>query len=386
MVDIRDAPAWEHLDNAISRIGGKTATMDKLASNSSIMSAMDSLQESESSGRMYHVDSEYVLEERSELDEHGDEGFGGIDSESDRAVELCSESPDDGVSDERSASGSPASRNKQRHFLGALRNQTAKTLRNLAEQTASHIKRTPLQISLTFETLEGTIGAWIPPPPGDRLFWSFMSPPKLSVKATPKIGGRLLKYAVHASRVSSWLQKRMEISFRKNMVYPSGADIAIFLLIPLENPRYGDVLPTVRQELQRSVSRARDGKEVSMERRSKRDASFHGRDAEETYEVFDNNNSNGNEADGGSEDDNLQSNDEGRVGGDSVAESPAASDERKSPRKRYARSVGTSSEAERNDEDDAVAFNSHIMGSEGKGKALENSGAFLSFKFRRDNA
>jgi len=106
----------------------------------------------------------------------------------------------------------------------------------------------PLRVSLTFELLEGTMCVWMPPPPGDRLFWSFLSPPKLVLRASPEIGGRVLKYAYHASRASAWIQARMELAFRKNMVFPSGGDIPLPLLLPMENPRAADNLPSLREK------------------------------------------------------------------------------------------------------------------------------------------
>lgn len=107
-------------------------------------------------------------------------------------------------------------------------------------------------MSLTFENIEGKICAWIPPPPGDRLFWSFLAAPKLTLHATPQIGGRLLKYAYHASRASAWIQARVELSFKKNLVFPSGADVPLPLLLPLEDPRSADPLPTVKEAKERA--------------------------------------------------------------------------------------------------------------------------------------
>ena len=45
----------------------------------------------------------------------------------------------------------------------------------------------PLRVSLTFSVLEATVLAWVPPPPGDRLFVSFLRPPHLVVQAKPEV-------------------------------------------------------------------------------------------------------------------------------------------------------------------------------------------------------
>lgn len=49
-------------------------------------------------------------------------------------------------------------------------------------------RRIPLRLSLTFSLLEGTMCAWLPPPPGNRLFYSFVSPPTLELTARPEVG------------------------------------------------------------------------------------------------------------------------------------------------------------------------------------------------------
>lgn len=87
--------------------------------------------------------------------------------------------------------------------------------------------RIPLRVKLTFSHIEGPMCIWMPPPPGDRLFWSFLSPPKLQIDAKPQIGDRVFKYAYHASRASAWIEARMKLAFSKNLVFPSGGDFPI---------------------------------------------------------------------------------------------------------------------------------------------------------------
>jgi hypothetical protein len=108
--------------------------------------------------------------------------------------------------------------------------------------------RAPLRVALTFSELEGTMCVWVPPPPGDRLFWSFLAPPRLSLKARPQLGGRFLKYAYHASRASAWIQARMELAFQKNIVFPGGGDFPLPLLLGLDHPRAADGLPGLIME------------------------------------------------------------------------------------------------------------------------------------------
>ena len=257
IVDIRDAPAWEHLDNAIARIGGK-ASMQRNGSGISSMDSLDSDTMGDSASNVHKSESRYSLDQVWEEEKLDAQGM--LNEKEGKGIELQSPSPRE--------TDSPGQRGKQlrQHIFGSIRSRTAKTLRNFAEQTASHIKQTPLRISLSFEKLEGTMCAWIPPPPGNRIFWSFLQPPILIMKAKPEIGGRLLKYAVHASRVSSWLQKRMQISFKKNMVYPSGADIPLFLLLALENPCSGCSLPNIHKKFQENSQSKKDKHDHSIKK------------------------------------------------------------------------------------------------------------------------
>jgi hypothetical protein len=52
--------------------------------------------------------------------------------------------------------------------------------------------RMPLRLSLTFSLLEGTMCAWVPPPPGNRLFYAFVTPPHLELTARPEVGQSVL--------------------------------------------------------------------------------------------------------------------------------------------------------------------------------------------------
>ena len=57
----------------------------------------------------------------------------------------------------------------------------------------------PLRLSVTFSRLEGPMCAWLPPPPGNRLFYSFVAPPLLELTARPEVraGGQAWTCALH---------------------------------------------------------------------------------------------------------------------------------------------------------------------------------------------
>jgi len=125
----------------------------------------------------------------------------------------------------------------------SFRQGAAQRLRKIADSTAAHISKIPLRVQLTFSSLEGPMCLWIPPPPGDRVFWSFLTPPRLNIAATPQIGDRVFKYAYHASRASQWIEARMKLAFSKNLVFPSGGDFRIPGMLSVDKPimnREGD--------------------------------------------------------------------------------------------------------------------------------------------------
>jgi hypothetical protein len=125
----------------------------------------------------------------------------------------------------------------------SFRQGAAQRLRKIADSTAAHISKIPLRVQLTFSSLEGPMCVWIPPPPGDRVFWSFLTPPRLNIAATPQIGDRVFKYAYHASRASQWIEARMKLAFSKNLVFPSGGDFRIPGMLSVDKPimnREGD--------------------------------------------------------------------------------------------------------------------------------------------------
>jgi hypothetical protein len=37
---------------------------------------------------------------------------------------------------------------------------------------------------------------WVPPPPSDRLWFAFVEPPNVTIKASPLIANRILKHSI----------------------------------------------------------------------------------------------------------------------------------------------------------------------------------------------
>ena len=47
--------------------------------------------------------------------------------------------------------------------------------------------RMSLRLSMDIKALRGPLVVWVPPPPGDRLWFSFLEPPQLQVTASPLV-------------------------------------------------------------------------------------------------------------------------------------------------------------------------------------------------------
>eukprot|EP00890_Picochlorum_soloecismus_P005587 jgi/Picsp_1/6029/NSC_03383-R1_protein isoform b len=207
-VDIRDARGWGALDKAFDFIEGRSGKSDKATDTSS-----------NASDQVWREGEDEIS-----LLEHAD----GIHSQKVQLAEKSEITPE-------TKTGRP-----QLSPLESFRQTAAQKLRQLADSTAVHISRIPLRISLKFSLIEGQMCAWVPPPPGNRIFWSFLTPPNLKIDAKPRIGGRFLKYAYHASRASAWIGARMKLAFTKNMVFPSGGDFIIPPFIGIDDPNVGN--------------------------------------------------------------------------------------------------------------------------------------------------
>eukprot|EP00887_Chlorella_sp_A99_P003929 scaffold11.g3929.t1 len=227
-VDIRDAAAWGRLDKALTRMEGRQPAA--AAGAGGIKGGGDAAPP-------------------------GDASPGETDEESEGGEPSSGGSSATGLSKAGAASPSPS----RPAFMKGLRKTAAKKLRQLAETTASHIKRTPLRLRLTFSLLEGTMAVFVPPPPGNRLFYSFVLPPSVSVVARPEVNHRLLKSGPHVSRVSAWIEQRVRASIQRNTVYPGCGDVIVPLMMDLHHGNAADGLPGLAPYLQQLVAAAPGG-------------------------------------------------------------------------------------------------------------------------------
>lgn len=65
--------------------------------------------------------------------------------------------------------------------------------------------RMELKLSMDIKALRGPLYVWLPPPPGDRMWFSFLEAPQLQVTASPLVGlilNKVLRYISHGRATS----------------------------------------------------------------------------------------------------------------------------------------------------------------------------------------
>ncbi|XP_066432738.1 testis-expressed protein 2-like [Eleutherodactylus coqui] len=103
---------------------------------------------------------------------------------------------------------------KSRYFQKATENEYIK--RKIEE-----VSNTPLLLTVELQELEGTLAVNIPPPPTDRIWYSFRAPPQVEMKVRPKLGEREVTFM----HVTEWIEKKLQDEFQKILVMPNMDDL-----------------------------------------------------------------------------------------------------------------------------------------------------------------
>ncbi|XP_072539528.1 testis-expressed protein 2-like isoform X2 [Salminus brasiliensis] len=101
------------------------------------------------------------------------------------------------------------------------------------------VSNTPLLLTVELQECKGTLAVNIPPPPTDRIWYGFRSPPLLELKARPKLGER----EVTLAHVTDWIEKKLEREFQKILVMPNMDDVWLHIMHSAMDPR-SDGTPT----------------------------------------------------------------------------------------------------------------------------------------------
>ncbi|NXS54165.1 TEX2 protein, partial [Brachypteracias leptosomus] len=105
---------------------------------------------------------------------------------------------------------------KSKYFQKATENEFIK-------KKIEEVSNTPLLLTVEVQELAGTLAVNIPPPPTDRVWYSFRVPPQLEMKVRPKLGEREVTFL----HVTEWIEKRLQHEFQKILVMPNMDDLII---------------------------------------------------------------------------------------------------------------------------------------------------------------
>ncbi|XP_026214772.1 testis-expressed protein 2-like [Anabas testudineus] len=95
------------------------------------------------------------------------------------------------------------------------------------------VSNTPLLLTVELQELQGTLAVNVPPPPTDRIWYGFRSPPHLELKARPKLGER----EVTLGHVTDWIEKKLDQEFQKVFVMPNMDDVWLTIMHSAMDPR-----------------------------------------------------------------------------------------------------------------------------------------------------
>ncbi|XP_015498809.1 testis-expressed protein 2-like isoform X2 [Parus major] len=130
---------------------------------------------------------------------------------------------------------------KSKYFQRATENEFIK-------KKMEEVSNTPLLLTVEVQELAGTLAVNIPPPPTDRVWYSFRVPPQLELKVRPKLGEREVTFL----HVTEWIEKKLKHEFQKILVMPNMDDLIIPIMrsgldpwppstgLPQDPPAMGD--------------------------------------------------------------------------------------------------------------------------------------------------
>ncbi|XP_047427575.1 testis-expressed protein 2 isoform X2 [Mugil cephalus] len=106
------------------------------------------------------------------------------------------------------------------------------------------VSNTPLLLTVEVQECHGTLAVNIPPPPTDRIWYGFRSPPHLELKARPKLGER----EVTLGHVTEWIEKKLDQEFQKIFVMPNMDDLWLPIMHSAMDSRSNANLVTVMND------------------------------------------------------------------------------------------------------------------------------------------
>ncbi|XP_029384256.1 testis-expressed protein 2, partial [Echeneis naucrates] len=108
---------------------------------------------------------------------------------------------------------------KSKYFQKATENEFIK-------KKFEEMSNMPLLLTVEVQELSGTLVVNIPPPPTDRIWYSFSEPPKLDLHCCPKLGEREVTFC----QITEWIERKLQDEFQKVFVLPNMDDIYLPLM------------------------------------------------------------------------------------------------------------------------------------------------------------
>ena len=93
----------------------------------------------------------------------------------------------------------------------------------------------PISVTIRVRRLAGTLRVWIPPPPGDRLWFGFVDEPEVEMDATPSVGQLGIKWHGLAERVSKMITAELLKEVHAALVLPNAGNAFLEPLRPFDD-------------------------------------------------------------------------------------------------------------------------------------------------------
>ncbi|KAM9745619.1 testis-expressed protein 2-like [Menidia menidia] len=136
---------------------------------------------------------------------------------------------------------------KSKYFQKATENEYIK--KKIAE-----VSNMPLMLSVEVLELSGTLAINIPPPPTDRIWYSFKVLPRLDLHVRPMLGEREVTF----THVTEWIEKKLQCEFQKVFVMPNMDDIYLPLMTSGLDNAPTSHQPSVHSSSQQSSMESQD--------------------------------------------------------------------------------------------------------------------------------
>ncbi|RNA07994.1 testis-expressed sequence 2 -like [Brachionus plicatilis] len=94
------------------------------------------------------------------------------------------------------------------------------------KKAMENVSNCQLLLNVELKRVTGTVALNIPAHPSDRIWYGFVTKPKMDVVATPQVGDTEVSY----SAISDFIADKLKLEFQKLLVYPNMDDFYIPLL------------------------------------------------------------------------------------------------------------------------------------------------------------